>query len=144
MKKAFSPAWKASSQPRKQRKYAHNAPLHIKQKMLHAHLSPELRKKYAKRNVQLRKGDKVKIMRGKFKGKEAAVDRIILARGKVYIVGMEYYKKEGSKVPVAFNASNLMITSLDLKDNKRKQKLTGEKSRPAVGAAKETKDEKKK
>ena len=34
MKKEFSKNWKASKQPRKQRKYRANAPLHLKRKMI--------------------------------------------------------------------------------------------------------------
>ena len=68
MKKKFSKKWKASGKARKQRKYVANAPLHIKKKFLSANLSKELRKKYG-RSLQIRKGDSVKVMRGKFKGK---------------------------------------------------------------------------
>jgi len=42
MKQKFSTTWKASKQPRKQRKYSANAPLHIKRKMLSANLSKTL------------------------------------------------------------------------------------------------------
>jgi len=67
MKQKFSTTWKASKQPRKQRKYSANAPLHIKRKMLSANLSKPLREKHKIRNIEVRKGDKVIIMRGKFK-----------------------------------------------------------------------------
>ena len=36
-------------------------------------LSKELRKKHGKRNAPVRKGDVVKIMRGKFKGKKGKI-----------------------------------------------------------------------
>ena len=49
MKKDFSKSWKSSRQPRKQRKYVFNAPLHIRHKLVSANLSKELRKKYGKR-----------------------------------------------------------------------------------------------
>ena len=73
MKKEFSTSWIGSKQPRKQRKYRHNAPLHIKSKMMGSHLSKELRKKYGTRSVRIRKGDEVKIMIGKFKGKTGKI-----------------------------------------------------------------------
>ena len=60
MSQQFSTTWNASKQPRKQRKYRYNAPLHTKQKFLQVHLSPELRKKYSLRNILVKKGDKVK------------------------------------------------------------------------------------
>ena len=62
MKQKFSTKWKSSKQPRKQRKYLANAPLHLKKKFISVNLSKELRKKHGKRNVSLRKGDIVKIM----------------------------------------------------------------------------------
>ncbi len=62
MKRKFSKSWKSSKQPRKQRKYAANAPLHLKRKLLSVNLSKDLRKKYGKRNMMIRKEDVVKIM----------------------------------------------------------------------------------
>jgi len=127
VKASFSTTWTKSIQPRKQRKYRFNAPLHLKQKMVHVHLSPELRKKHEMRNVQIRKGDKVRVMRGKFSKKEGKVERVALKNEKVYITGMEAIKREGAKVPVAFTPSNLMIIELDLSDKKRKAKLSTNK-----------------
>jgi large subunit ribosomal protein L24 len=63
MKTDFSKSWKSSKQPRKQRKYLYNMDLHNVKKLMSAHLSKELMKKYGKRNIPIRKGDKVKIMR---------------------------------------------------------------------------------
>ncbi|MEM4738276.1 MAG: 50S ribosomal protein L24, partial [Acidilobaceae archaeon] len=59
-----------SSQPRKQRLALFTAPLHTRQKLMSAPLSPELREKYGVKNLPVRKGDKVRIMRGDFKGHE--------------------------------------------------------------------------
>ena len=116
----FSIHWKSSVQPRKQRKYRYNAPLHVRQKLLHVHLSPELRAKYGTRAVQVRKGDKAKVLRGKFKKQEGKVERVNLKRERVFVSGMEYTKKDGAKVPVGFNPSNLMITVADMSDKRRK------------------------
>lgn len=123
MKTEFSKTWKSSTQPRKQRKYRANAKLHTKTNFLTANLSKELRKKHDKRNAKLRKGDKVKILRGNFKGKDGKVEEIDHKTLKVYITKIEITKKDGSKVRVPQNASNLQITELDLTDKKRKAKL---------------------
>ena len=48
MKSVFSKTWVRSKQPRKQRKYVANAPLHIKGKMVRAHLSKDLQKNMLK------------------------------------------------------------------------------------------------
>ena len=92
MKQKFSTAWKSSSQPRKQRKYKANAPLHLKRKLLSANLSKDLRVKQGTRNVPVRKGDKVKIMRGKYKGQESKVIQVWTKKLKVYLENIQVKK----------------------------------------------------
>lgn len=123
MKKEFSSAWVGSSQTRKQRKYRYNAPLHLRHKMISANLSKELRKSYGKRNIPLRKDDEVKIMVGEFKGKKGKVESIDLKKLKLKIAGIFRTKKDGSKIAVIFDPSNLQIIELNLSDKKRKEAL---------------------
>lgn len=136
MKSQFSTSWVSSVQPRKQRKYTHNAPLHIKHKFLSAHLSKDLRKKYGKRALPLRKGDEVLVMRGAFKKKKAKVTSVNLKNGIVSLDGIQRTKKDGSKVNLKFNPSVLQIISLDLSDKQRTasvERKTGTVSqKPAV------------
>jgi len=129
MKKEFSTSWKASKQPRKQRKYLAKAPLHLKKKFVSVNLSKELRKKYKKRNIPVRKNDVVKVMRGKFKKKQGKVIEVGLKKSKVIIEGIQIKKQDGSKVNVSFRPSNLQIIELNLEDKKRRQKL-GEIEKP--------------
>ena len=68
--KKFSSKWKASKRPGKQRKYRGNLPLHQRKKLVNANLSKELRAKYKKRSMSIKKGFTVKIMKGKFKKHE--------------------------------------------------------------------------
>ena len=123
MKLKWSKHWNASKRPSKQRKYRYNAPLHVQHTFLAAHLSPELRKKYTTRSFTLRKGDKVKILRGQHKKKTGKVSRILIKSQKIYIEGIELSKKDGSKVLIPLDPSNLMITELDLTDKIRKAKI---------------------
>ena len=118
--KKFSTSWKASSQPRKQRKYRYNAPLHVRQKLVHVHLSKELRQKHGSRAMQVRKGDKVKVLRGKFRKQEGKVERVELKRERVFVTGMDYTKKNGTKILVPLRPSNLMIVVLEMADKRRK------------------------
>ena len=118
----FSTAWKNSKKQSKQRKFRLNAPLHIKNKFLHSHLSKELRKKYGRRNISLRKGDKVRIMRGQFRKLEGKVESIDLKKTEVFISGVEVTKKDGNKKLLPLNPSNLLITELNL-DDKFRQKF---------------------
>lgn len=119
MKQKFSTKWKASRQPRKQRKYSANAPLHIKRKFMSVNLSKELRKKHEKRNIPLRKGDVVKIKKGKFKGKQGKVLEVKLKRQKIIVEGIQVKKMDGSKVNVKLRPANLQIIELNLEDKKR-------------------------
>ena len=119
MKKKFSREWIRSKQPRKQRKYNYNAPLHIKGKFMAAHLSKDLMKKYNRRSIRVRKGDKVILLRGQFKKKKGNVERVDLKKSKVYISGVEMIKKDGTKVFYPIHPSNLVVTELNLDDKKR-------------------------
>ena len=123
MKKDWSVAWKGSTQPRKQRKYRHQAPLHVRHKFLAAHLNEDLRRSFGRRAVPLRKGDEVLVMRGSFKGSRGAVDRVDLANSRVYIDGVKVKKVDGSEVMRPLSPSNLLITKLVLEDKKRKAML---------------------
>ncbi|MBI2129408.1 50S ribosomal protein L24 [Candidatus Woesearchaeota archaeon] len=119
----FSKSWNSSSQPRKQRKYRANAPLHIKGKFLAAHLSKELRKAYNRRGMRLRAGDKVKIMVGQFRKQEGNVEKVDTKKERAYVAGIEIVKRDGSKTLYPIHPSNLMITGLNLEDKKRKKIL---------------------
>jgi large subunit ribosomal protein L24 len=123
MKQEFSRSWVASKQPRKQRKYRANAPLHIKSKFMAAHLSSELRKKYGKRAIEVRKDDRVKIMRGQFKGISGKIERSNLKKTAIYMKGAEITKKDGSKAFYPLHPSNLMILELNLSDKNRLNSL---------------------
>ena len=130
MKNEFSTRWKASKQPRKQRKYAVNAPLHIKRKQLSVNLSKPLRQKHGKRNIVLRKNDVAKVTRGKFKGKQGKVLLVSVKSQRIEIEGLQVKKQDGSKVNVSLKPSNLQIVELSLEDKKRlksNKESTGEK-----------------
>jgi large subunit ribosomal protein L24 len=131
MKKEFSTKWVASSKPRKQRKYVAKAPLHKKRRLLSANLSKDLREKMGTRNVVLRKGDKVKVMRGKFKKKEGKIIKVLTSKLKVYIEGIQRSKMDGSKTDVPFRASNLQIVELNMEDKKRFKRKNSEKKQEA-------------
>ena len=119
----FSTSWKSSKKPGKQRKYRAKAPLHVKQNFVHAHLSKDLRKKHGKRNANVRKGDKVKILRGQFRKHEGKVERVDLKKTRVYVSGVELAKRDGTKRQLALHPSNLMITELNMDDKLRQKSL---------------------
>ena len=122
MKQTFSSAWKRSTQPRKQRKYSYNAPYHTVTKFMSATINKELRKKHGIRSLSLRVGDKVKVMRGTYKGKTGNVEKMDTKKRKIHITGIEQTRKDGNKNFYPFEPSNIMITELNLKDKKRMKK----------------------
>jgi len=118
--KAFSKSWKSSVRPAKQKKYLAKAPLHIRHKLMAAHLIKELRLKYKKRSFPVRKGDKVKITHGKFKSVIGEIEKIDLRRYRVFVKGAEIKKKEGApKIFRGIHPSKLQIISLNLDDKER-------------------------
>lgn len=128
MRQKFSTKWNSSVQPRKQRKYLHNLPLHLRQKLMGATLDKVLRKKYGIRSLELRKGDEVKVMRGKFKKKTGKISDVNRTKIKVAIEGITSTKKDGGKVKVWFHPSNLKITKVNEDDKKRLKKKTETKN----------------
>jgi large subunit ribosomal protein L24 len=133
MKTKFNKSWQASKQPRKQRKFRANAPLNIKKKFISVNLSKELRKKYEMRNVVVRRGDVVKIMRGKFKGQKGKVTIVRTKQSRVAIENIQVKKLDGSKVNVFMQPSNLQILELNLEDKKRMAKMNKDKKTEEKG-----------
>ncbi|MBI2041013.1 MAG: 50S ribosomal protein L24 [DPANN group archaeon] len=123
MKQDWSKNWLSSKKPSKQRKYRYNAPLHIRHKMLAAHLNKELRAQHKRRSFPVRKGDKVKIMRGDYKGTIGEVQLVDMKNLKIHVKGAEEKTKAG---PVRFypiEPSNVLLISVDLADKKRAEAL---------------------
>lgn len=123
MKKKFSKAWIRSKQPRKQRKYRHNAPLHKRQKMMSVHLDKALRKEYNRRAIPVRRGDEIIVMRGKFRKQKSKVSRLDMKSFKVYLENIKKKKSSAQEVEIPIDTSNIMITKLNLEDSKRKKSL---------------------
>lgn len=127
MRQEFSTSWLSSTQPRKQRKYRANAPLHVKHNFLSAPLSKELRKKYSKRSFSVRKGDEVLVMRGSFKKKKAKIVSVNAKRLRIALENIQRSKKDGTKVSVFFHPSAVQIQTLNLEDKARIKSLNRNK-----------------
>ena len=128
MKGKFSAHWKSSKKARKQRKFRYNAPLHIRMKLISSNLSKELRKKLGRRSAPLRKGDAIRIMNGEFKKQKGKISEINSYNLKVYIEGIQRQKKDGTKVNVPFDPSNLQI--VELAEDKKRTLKGGKKNAP--------------
>src|SRR3990170_848037 len=88
-----------------------------------SNLSDDLKKQYNKRSTGVVKGDTVKIVRGEYKGVEGKVEKINTEKGKLSIEGVQREKIKGGNVKVLIHASNVIISSLNMDDKYRKNKL---------------------
>ncbi|NPA86836.1 MAG: 50S ribosomal protein L24 [Candidatus Diapherotrites archaeon] len=110
---------KVGSQPRKQRRFLFKAPLHIRQKLVSAPLSKELRKELGFRSLPVRKGDTVRIMRGKFRGHEGKVIGVSLKRMRIFVEGATLKRSDGREVPYPIHPSKVLIIDVDRSDERR-------------------------
>ena len=108
-----------SKQPRKQRKALYNAPAHARGKHLSATLSKDLRADLGKRSLPVRTGDKVRVLRGDFKGHEGEVLDVDYGSYKVTIEDVTLSKPDGTAVFLPVDPSNLMIIDANTKDDRR-------------------------
>jgi large subunit ribosomal protein L24 len=88
-----------------------------------SNLSDDLKKQYNKRSTGVVKGDTVKIVRGEYKGVEGKVEKINTEKGKLSIEGVQREKIKGGNVKVLIHASNVIISSLNMDDKYRKNRM---------------------
>jgi large subunit ribosomal protein L24 len=103
----------------KQRKRSAEAPLHVLRKSLAGHLSKELREKYKKRSLPLRKGDIVLVKGGKYDKKQGKVTSVDTNKRCINVEGLQISKKDGKTIPVKIEPSNVIIIELYKDDEKR-------------------------
>lgn len=102
----------ATKQPRKQRSALYSAPLHSRHKLLSAPLSRELREKHKTRSLPLRKGDRVRVLRGDFKKLEGDVVEVDTKHRFIQVEGASVTKADGTQVPRMIHPSNVMLLKL--------------------------------
>jgi len=117
-----------STQPRKERKALHNAPVHVRRARIASHLDEPLLLKYNTRSATLRVGDTVRVMRGEYAGTTGKVLTVNSRTGKVTVDGVTVSKAKQTQVARALDPSNLVITKLDLTDPLRREKLGASES----------------
>ena len=108
-----------SKQPRKQRKALYNAPAHARGKHLSASLSKDLKEELGTKSLPVKSGDKVRVVRGDFKGHEGEVLSVDYGSYKVTIEEVTLSKPDGTATFLPVDPSNLIIIDADLKDDRR-------------------------
>ncbi|KAJ7063411.1 60S ribosomal protein L26 [Mycena amicta] len=94
-----------SSSRRKSRKAHFSAPSSVRRKIMSSALSKDLRAKYNARSLPIRKDDEVRIVRGKYKGREGKVT--------------QRDKSNGATAPIGVHPSNVVITTIKLDKDRR-------------------------
>jgi len=108
----------------------------MQRKMISAPLSPELRKRYGRRSIPVRKGDTVKVVRGDFTGIEGKVNRVDYDRERLFVEGLTRDNVSGTSTPVSVHSSKVSITNLNLSDKWRADTLeAGKPQSSAEGTA---------
>lgn len=92
-----------SKKPRKQRKRHFEAKKHERHKKMAAPVKEGKTK-------PVRKGDKVKVLRGDHKGEEGEVIGVDRKKYRIKIKGITRRKQDGEEIPVPIHPSNVIIT----------------------------------
>ena len=139
----------SSSQPRKQRKFLANAPNHLKKKFVNLYISKVLRasKKLNKRTVTAHAGMKIKIIKGKFKGKEGSISRVSVVETRIFVEGISHRNLRGREKMIPFAPANVVVIDEKIADYLRNWRTIPKDQKPKPvpkkkkEEAKETKDE---
>ena len=109
----------------------YTASQHLLSKQLGSHLAKDLREKYHCKSLRVVEGDSVKVLRGEFKGIEGKVTRVSTEKRGIAIEGIKREKLKGGNVDIYIHPSNVIITSLNLEDKWRQNRLEGQKPKAA-------------
>jgi large subunit ribosomal protein L24 len=112
-----------STQPRKQRKVSFNASPFDRHRQMSVALSRDLRGRYKRRALPLRKGDTVRIISGSFKGREERVSKVDMRSLRVTLDNVTIKKVDQKLKPLPIRVSHLILTRLNLADPWRRKLL---------------------
>jgi large subunit ribosomal protein L24 len=110
--------------PRRQRKAVYEATTFERRILMTVPLSRELRRRFHRRSVPLRKGDTVMVMSGSFVGREERVAKIDRRGYGVTLDNVTLKTGEAKLKPLAIKTSHLMLTKLNLADAWRRRTLS--------------------
>lgn len=82
-------------------------------------LSKDLRTKYDARSLPVRKDDEVRIVRGKYKGREGKVTQVYRKKWVIHVDRVQRDKSNGASAPIGIHPSNVVIVTLKLDKDRR-------------------------
>jgi large subunit ribosomal protein L24 len=112
-----------SVQARKQRRAAFAASSFARHRQMTVCLSRELRTRYKRRALPVRKGDTVRIISGSFEGREERVSKVDMRSLRVTLDNVTTKKVDQKLKPLPIRSSHLILTRLNLADPWRRKVL---------------------
>lgn len=112
-----------STQPRKQRRASFRASSFVRHRQMAVALSRDLRSRYKRRALPLRKGDTVRVVSGSFKGREERVSKVDMRSLRVTLDNVTIKKVDQKLKALPIRSSHLILTRLNLSDPWRRRIL---------------------
>ena len=109
-----------ASKRRAQRKLQLGAPSSVKRKLMSSHLNKSLREQYKIRSLPIKRGDEVKILKGKAKGKTGKVVQVYRKRNVIYVDKVQRDKQNGQTVFLPTKPSYCLIEKLLINKDRTK------------------------
>ena len=109
-----------ASKRRAQRKLQLGAPSSVKRKLMSSHLSKSLRDQYKIRSLPIKRGDEVKILKGKGKGRTGKVVQVYRKRNVIYVDKVQRDKQNGQTVFLPIKPSYCVIEKLLINKDRTK------------------------
>jgi large subunit ribosomal protein L26e len=109
-----------ASKRRAQRKLQLGAPSSVKRKLMSSHLNKSLRDQYKIRSLPIKRGDEVKILKGKGKGKTGKVVQVYRKRNVIYVDKVQRDKQNGQTVFLPIKPSYCLIEKLLINKDRTK------------------------
>ncbi len=108
-----------SSSRRKQRLRHFSAPSSVRRKIMSCRLAKDLKEKHGVRSIPIRKGDEIKILKGKGKNKTGKVVQVYRKKWCIHVDKVNREKQNGQSVFLPIKPSYCVIEKLQLtKDRK--------------------------
>jgi large subunit ribosomal protein L24 len=109
--------------PRRQRKAVYEADIFERRLRMTVPLSRELRARFHRRSVPLRKGDTVRVMKGSFVGREERVQKVDRRSYTVTLDNVTLKSGEEKLKPLPIRTAHLLLVRLNLADEWRREAL---------------------
>ncbi|MCI4322067.1 MAG: 50S ribosomal protein L24 [Thermoplasmata archaeon] len=112
-----------SSLPRRQRKALYTATTFERRLRMAVPLSRELRTRYGRRSLPVRKGDTVRVLSGSYRGREERVAKVDRRSYSLTLDNVTGKTADAKLKPLAIRPSHLVLTRLNLSDPWRRRVL---------------------